>query len=415
MHPVGELPEATLKSHDPLDRSARRAPPGIVKRSIVGLLLLLLVFSGWWVASGSASRFLVALRVLDDLRRPDGESWLDRSTAPPIESSLRLEGGPHRFEADLYRPAHGRSHVPVLFVPGAVELGRADPRVAPFARTLARAGFTVVVPDLPSFRTLKALPDNVRELALAHALVCARRDLAPLGRAGLLGVSYAGGIAMLVALESAQAAQLPYVVTVGAFADLDSAVRFLATGRMVDRGRVRQVQVDPYGRLVFVRTYEDFMRDPRDRALLEAILERRMANLSADISDLVERLGPEGRLVVDLFEGRDQARVPELMARLPMGLRRRMAELSPARRDFSRLGARLYLAHALDDGTFPISESERLAALARPHVRVRLVRLAELQHVVPEPWRKDPWGFITRDLPEAARLAGWWTALLAEC
>jgi hypothetical protein len=33
---------------------------------------------------------------------------------------------------------------------------------------------------------------------------------------------------------------------------------------------------------------------------------------------------------------------------------------------------------------------------------------------VPEPWREDPWAFLTRDLPEAARLMWWWYALLGE-
>jgi hypothetical protein len=42
------------------------------------------------------------------------------------------------------------------------------------------------------------------------------------------------------------------------------------------------------------------------------------------------------------------------------------------------------------------------------------VVLEALQHVAPEPWRRDPWAFLTRDLPEALRLAVWWYALLGE-
>ena len=62
-----------------------------------------------------------------------------------------------------------------------------------------------------------------------------------------------------VVLDPARAGRVPYLVTVGAYADLDTVLRFLATGRMVLHGRLRQVKPDPYGQFVFLRTYEEFL------------------------------------------------------------------------------------------------------------------------------------------------------------
>lgn len=308
--------------------------------------------------------------------------------------------------------------MPVLLVPGLVEMGKDDPRVAPFAALLARAGFTVVVPDLPSHRTLRAHPDNLRELAAALDALTARPDLAPRGRAGLFGISYAGGMAILAALDPARASRVPYVAVVGAYADLDIALRFLASGRTSLRGRPRVVTPDPYGQLVFLRTFEDFLGEPRDRELLDAMAARRIADPAAPIEDLAGALSPEGRAIVDLFGAPSAGRAPGVVAalvgRLPPGLRQRMAALSPARHDFAALSARLYIVHSLDDGTFPASEAVRLRDLALPRTKVRLVLLEALQHVDPDPWRRDPRAFVTRDLPEAARLAAWWVALLGE-
>jgi pimeloyl-ACP methyl ester carboxylesterase len=377
----------------------------VIPAVVAGLVLA-------WAATGAPGRLLLAVRVVDALRRPGERSWLDRATRPPGVATVRLAAAGRMFEADVYRPAAGDSPVPILFVPGAVAGGPHDPRVAPFARLLARAGYTVVVPDLPSFQTLRVEPDNVSELAAAHAALCAG-PLAPRHRAGILGVSYAGGIALLVALDPAHASRVPYVVTVGAFADLDTAVRFLATGVVVERGRARRVGVAPYGQMVFTRTDETFIQSAADRAVLEAIIARRTDDFAAPIGDLVARLGPEGRAVVELFEGHDPARIAAILSQLPPALRARMAQMSPARRDFSRLRARLYLAHDRDDGTFPVTESERLAALARPHVAVHLVTLSGLHHVEPQPWHHG-WRLLTRDLPEGARLVGWWTTLLSE-
>ena len=386
----------------------RRA--AVIRAAVVVVAL----FLAWWAASGSAARWLTALRVLDDLRQAEGESWLERSTAAPAEGRVRLGTATAGFAADVYRPAAGGSPIPMLLVPGAVARGKDDPRVAPFARMLARAGFTVVVPDLPSMRRVRVHPEQVSGLAAAHEGLCANPELAPHGRAGIFGISYAGGIALLVAMDPAHAGRVPWVATVGAYADLDSAARFLATGRVFEGRRARRVTIDPYGRLVFVRTYLEFVHDLADRSILESIIERRSADPDADIGRLVDALGPEGRLVVDLFEGEGDARVSGLLARLPAALAQRMDDLSPVRRDFSRLRARLYLVHDVDDGIFPVTESARLARMARGHVPVRFVRLDALQHVNVQPWRDDPWGFLTRDLPEAVELAAWWAALLRE-
>src|SRR5438105_13860207 len=50
------------------------------------------------------------------------------------------------YRGDVYLPAQPRAGI--LFVPGAVEKGKDDPRVAAFANALARADFAVLVPDL---------------------------------------------------------------------------------------------------------------------------------------------------------------------------------------------------------------------------------------------------------------------------
>jgi len=375
--------------------------------------ILIAAVAAWALASGRVARLTLAVRIVDELRRPGAESWLRRATPAPSRSALALEAAGLRLAADLYRPARGSGRVPVILVPGLVEAGKDDSRVPPFAELLARAGFPVVVPNLPSFRTLRAHPDNVRDLAAALDAVTARADLAPLGRAGLCGISYAGGTCLLVALDPARAARVPFLAAVGAYADLDTALRFLATGRTFHRGRMRIVKPEPYGQLVFLRTYQEFLAVARDSQVLEAMADRRMRDASARLSDLADSLTPQGRLIYDLFETAPPEGVPELIEQLPPGLRRRMAELSPGRRSFAPLGARLYLVHDRDDGTFPVSEAYRLADLARARP-VRIVVMEALTHVEPEPWRRDPWGFLTRDLPEALRLVGWWYDLLGE-
>ncbi|HET9328433.1 MAG TPA: CocE/NonD family hydrolase [Candidatus Eisenbacteria bacterium] len=382
--------------------------------SLFLIVTLLAAAAVWAWSTGRVARLTLAVRILDELRRPGPQSWLRRATPAPQRSTITLEYGPAQLAADLYRPATGRKRAPVILVPGLVEDGKENPLVPPFAECLARAGFTVVVPDLHSFRTLRVHPDQVRELSAALDAVTSRPDLAPHGRAGVFGISYAGGIAMLVALDPVRAERVSFVAGVGAYADLDTALRFLATGRTFHRGRLRMVKAEPYGQLVFLRTYEEFLDDPEDVRVLEAMAQRRLADARAPVADLADSLSPEGRLIYDLFETASPEEVPRLVERTPRGLLARMAELSPGRREFGSLRARVHLVHDLNDGTFPASESHRLAELARPHQPAHVLVLEGLRHVEPQPWRSDPLGFLTRDLPEAAGLAWWWYRLLGE-
>jgi pimeloyl-ACP methyl ester carboxylesterase len=385
------------------------------------MLATIAIMGAWFVVSGRAARLVLAIRILDDLRRPGSDSWLGRATPPPTVAPLVLATTRGSLLADLYRPPSGAGRVPVVLVPGLVEAGKDDPRVAPFARALARAGFSVVVPDLPSFRTLRVDPDQPRELAAAMAAVLARTDLAPEGRAGMFGISYAGGIALLVATDSTLAARVPFVAIVGGYADLDSSLRYLATGRTIDHGRVRMVKPERYGQLIFLKTFEEFLDSPGDRSILEAMANRRENDPAASLADLAPGLSARGRLIYELFEGTDPGRVPGLIEALPEGLKTRMAELSPARHGLGGLRAHLYLVHARDDGTFPVSEARRLADMARagPGASMarglpRLVVLDALQHVTLEVGKGDAWQFLTRELPEAVALTLWWYALMGE-
>jgi pimeloyl-ACP methyl ester carboxylesterase len=375
--------------------------------------LLIVLGAGWAWASGRVGRAVLAVQILDDLRRPGTESWLKRSTPPPTRITTSLTGKTQRFAADVYGSSEASGGAPLLFIPGLVPEGKDDARVRPFAELLARAGYLVVVPDLPSLRSLRVHPEQVEELGAAFDALTADAELAPRGRAGTFAVSYAAGLALLAALDPARAPRATFLATVGGYADLDTVLRFLATGLTFVDGRTRRIEPDLYGQLVFLRTYEPFVTSS-DRQVLEAMVARRFRNPKAALADLAADLSPSGRLIYDLFETASPDRVPGLIERLPSEMRHSMAALSPARRSFSSLKARLYIVHARDDGTFPVSQAHELARRARPSVPVRLVVVDALLHVEPRPWSRDPWGFLTRDVPEAVRLAAWWYALLGE-
>ena len=340
-------------------------------RALAALVALALV-------ACSPPRALEAFEVLADLAAGAGPSRLKRARPEPRRSPIayRVEG--RERLGDLYLPA-GESPAALVLVPGVTPEGKDDKRLVAFAATLSRAGFTVLVPDMPRLKEQKVAPEDARDIADAIQFLAGERGGAPVG---LVAISYAVGPALLAALEAEAGRRLAFVVAVGGYHDIAAVVTFFTTGyyreRPGDAWRYREPNA--YGKWVFVKGNAARLEDGRDRALLEAMAARKMRDLEADIDDLVAALGPEGRAVHALLANREPDRVAALIGGLPAGVRRDLAGLDLERRDLSRLGPRLIVVHGRDDAIIPYSESVALAAAAAPE-RTELFLVDSLAHV----------------------------------
>ena len=326
-------------------------------------------------------RAIEAARVLRDLGSAAEPSRQVRG-APELRIeplSYGVAGRPGG--GDLYEP-RGGGRAALVLVPGVTPQGKDDPRLVAFAKTLARARFSVLVPDIASMRALHVSAADARHIADAVHYLAARHGAGGEPRVGLVAISYAVGPALLAALEEDTRHKVRFILAIGGYYEIAAVVRFFTTGhyRETPEGSWRHRQPNAYGKWVFVRGNAERLSDAQDRSLLAEMAERRLESVEADIGDLVPRLGAEGRAVYALLANRDPDRVPALIASLPEVVRRDMAALDLKRRDLSKLSARLILVHGRDDSIIPYSESKALAA-ALPEGQAKLYVVNSLAHV----------------------------------
>ena len=134
-----------------------------------GRLLVLAVALS--VLSGCAAvRHYDAVLVLADVAVGDAPSRLKVKTAPPTRTAMRYSVSGRDHAGDLYLPGEGRPLAGIVLVPGAVPMGKDEPRLVAFATSLARARFAVLAPELPRFRQLRIHPADARLVAevLSH-------------------------------------------------------------------------------------------------------------------------------------------------------------------------------------------------------------------------------------------------------
>lgn len=283
---------------------------------------------------------------------------------------------------DLY---HGEDvRAGLVLVPGAAEAGKDDPRLVAFARSLARARFAVLVPDIASVRALRVGPEDIRDVADAIHYLSERTAGPEPERVGVTGISYAAGPAILAAMRPETRERVAFVLAIGGYYDLDAAITFFTTGHYRAPGETewRRRRPNAYGKWVFVRSNAERLDDPGDRMTVAAMAERKLDDLDAPIGDLVARLGPEGRSVHALVTNRDPGRVPDLIAALPEAVRADMAALDIERHGLARLEATLFLVHGRDDPIIPHTESVAMANAAGEE-KARLFVVDSMGHTDP--------------------------------
>lgn len=291
--------------------------------------------------------------------------------------------------ADLYAP-QTPARAGLVLVPGAAEGGRRDARLVEFAGALARSGFAVLVPDIPSFRELRPSPESTREIAAGVRQLRQGGELTEGLRLGIGAFSIASGPAVLTVLDTEAGGSVDFLLLVGGYHDLPRTLTFMTTGYFEVDGQPRRRQPDSYGKWVYALANAGRLPDRADRETLTTIAKRKMQDPEADVDALARRLGRAGSAVYAFITNTDPAEVPELLGRLPKPVRADVAALNLADRDLSSMSREFILVHGYDDAVIPYTESLSLAR-ALPPGHWRLFLLKGLHHVDREASGADAW------------------------
>jgi acetyl esterase/lipase len=155
------------------------------------VLTAALVVAKWsWI--DAQARTVVALSPV--LEAPVLTPAVEAVTGEPCFTDTIIAGNP----ALVVRPPGQGSWPAIFFVNGVVTEGRKLPEVRRLAEGLARAGYLVVVADLPGLRRGEIRPETVHE-TLEVARTISERPDARDGTIGLVGVSTGATLSLLAA------------------------------------------------------------------------------------------------------------------------------------------------------------------------------------------------------------------------
>lgn len=331
---------------------------------------------------------------LEDLASGLATSRLAAMTPHPSRESVKFMTGDEVRAADLYRSS-GKARAGIVLVPGVVARGRRDVRVVSVANTLARLGFTVLVPDMPGVRNYRMRSSDVREVADSLVWLASQPELAPPGHVGIAGFSYGAGPVLLAALQPDSRDQAAFVLAVGGYYSLENVVTFITSGyyrvdqsarpAIAETGRLTP---HPYSVASFIRSNLGLLKRPVDRGFFQAYATYLLENPVDQAEPVPGYLAPDAQAFYELLTNHSPAQVPVLLERLSPRMRAELKGINPAAHDFSGLRADVILLHGRGDNLIPYTESVALAE-ALPADRVQLFLIDGLAHVDFRPQAQD--------------------------
>jgi dienelactone hydrolase len=307
----------------------------------------------------SGSRLVRAGQLLLALSSsPAAASEHTASSPTLIEEDLTISAQGAPIRARLYRRSDHPRGKGLVIGHGVHFKGIDEPRLMPFARELARTGLVVVTPELDDLIDYKITTRGKEVISRTAIWLSDRGDLVTDRRVGILGFSFAGGLALVAASEPALEGRLSYVTSVGGHHDLDRVLRFLMTNRVETPLGAKEMPAHEYGLLVLLYQRLDHFVPEADRDVMRAAVRSWLHEERAQAFTYAARRSTleSERLFERIAAGTLQELRPEL-ERLIALQKDELRALSPSGR-IARLGIPVYLVHGAGDSVIPASETE---------------------------------------------------------
>ena len=279
--------------------------------------------------------------------------------------------------ARFYEPERATRRT-VLLVPGIHSMGIEEPRLTALAHDLAGAGMRVMamaLPDLQRYRITLAATDVLEDAA---AWMAGQKSLAPDGKIGMLGVSFAGGLAISAAGRPAIRDRVAFVVSFGGHGDLPRVMHYLATGEAPVVAGLTPHPPHDYGVAVILYDLADHGVVPADQVaglrhgvetfLLASqltLVNMDQANATfAEARTMAEAMPEPSRTYMGYVNDRSVTKLGPVLAPFLAELGADNPAVSPERAA-TVPSARIYLLHGDDDTVIPAAET----AIFAEHLR----------------------------------------------
>lgn len=321
-------------------------------------MALLVLFALVALAWPPVVAHLRALSVLLRIESSQAHGFFANRGIHPIRmEEATFSSGTRQLATRLYIPKDIKRAPALVIVHGVHHLGYNEPRMIRFAKAMAGAGLVVATPQLPELADYEIEPSAVEEIASA-ANDLAQRIHAPC--VGVLGLSFAGGMALQAASDPATAEHICYVVAVGAQDDMTRVMRFFATDQAEYPDGSKQAMFShEYGALVAIYAHPEDYFSPKDVPLAREAVHDQLMEKIVKAKAIAAKLSPEGQETMRKLLSQDHSAAKAVLLANIEKHHDELEAVSPASQIY-RIHVPVMLLHGAGDNVIPPSETRWL-------------------------------------------------------
>jgi pimeloyl-ACP methyl ester carboxylesterase len=317
-------------------------------------LALLLLLAGGLGARRLADSHLRALSML--VRFSDPQAHLlaaSFANHPIVEELASAQTSRGTLKYRTFTPKDVTNPPSIMLLHGVHHLGIGDPRLISLSRAMAMSGVQIIAPELKDLTEYHVSPETVDDIGTDAAYFAQRSGR----QVGVIGLSFAGGLALIAASRSEYADKMGFVLAVGSHDSMNRVAKFFASNVLLrPDGTQEHLQAHEYGVLILAYSHlEDFFSAADVPPAHECLRRHLWEQPAAQETGLTKDGRTEMDLLVNHRERMEQAMLQEIDRH-----RTEMDAVSPAGR-MAGMHVPVYLLHGAGDSVIPPSESLWLA------------------------------------------------------
>ena len=295
-----------------------------------------------------------AASLLLRVSNPNGDGLLTRHDTNTITIQYTLIPTPTGLvRGRLYIPAGIKNPPAMVVLHGVHYLGIEEPRLVNFARALSTHGILVMTPELADLADYHVEPTAIDVIGASARDLKARTGA---DSVAVLGLSFAGGLALVAAADPRYENDISVVASIGGHDSLPRVLRFFASNT-IERpdGTKVQMAAHEYGVLVVAYSHPQEFFSAEDAELAHEALKQQLHDNMPGAKEIASKLSPGGRARMELLLAH---KTDSLSADLLRGLARHEHEaeaVSPSGK-LGHIKADVFLAHGAGDNVIPPSE-----------------------------------------------------------
>ncbi len=343
-----------------LAHQLRRTRSAILLQKKLSAAIVALIAGLLCLAIGPFARaHMQAIAVLDQVSGHPVPRIVGDFVADPITvKDLTIPAESGFIRARIYLPVSKPNAPALIVLHGVHHLGIDEPRLQSFAAAMASCGLRVLTPELPSIKDYRVGTDSIRTIGESVRWL-ARSTGSPVG---VMGLSFAGGLALLAAADPLYHPDFKFVLAVGSQGSMGRVTQYYRTGQDArPNGTTEVLPAHEYGPLVIEYEHlEDFVSPP-DIAPIRAVLRAHLYEDVASEKSALAQLTPQQHTEAMQLMAASSPATRSQLAASEAKHSGDMAGLSPDSKLHS-LTTPVYLLHGEADNIIPSAETLWMAS-----------------------------------------------------